>query len=84
MNRHARRQREEQPVLQLSSEQQEILERYRTEFEDKKAAARQSRVQLDLAALEVEAQRKAAFAEKEGLSFHEGYQKAVKAYNRLQ
>jgi len=46
------------------------------------AEARQSQVRLKLAALEVEAQRDAAFAEKERLSFHEGYQKAVKALNR--
>ena len=93
MNRHARRQREDflstsapsseqPPVLQLTQPQQQTLELYRTEFENEKADTHQSIVQLQLAALEVEAQRKAACAEREGLSFHDGYQKAVKAFNR--
>ena len=92
MNLRARRERvdslwsapssEQSPVLQLTQSQQQTLELYRTEFENESAAARQSQVQLKLAALEVEAQREAACAEKEGLSFHDGYQKAVKAFNR--
>ena len=92
MNLRARRERvdslwstpcsEQSPVLQLTQSQQQTLERYRIEFEDEKAAAHQSIVQLELATLEVEAQRKAACAEREGFSFHDGYQKAVKAFNR--
>ena len=92
LNLSARREREDllstgapssgHPVRQLTPSQQETLELYRTEFETENAEARQSQVRLKLAALEVEAQRDAAFAEKEGLSFHEGYQKAVKALNR--
>ena len=92
MNRHARREREDllssaqsseqPPVLQLTQPQQQTLELYRTEFENEDAAARQSHVQMKLAALEVEAQREAACAKREGLSFHDGYQKAVKAFDR--
>ena len=93
MNLSARRQREEflstgapsseqPPVLQLTQPQQQTLELYRAEFEEAKADAHQAIVQLQLAALEVEAQRKAACAEREGLSFHDGYQNAVKTFNR--
>ena len=57
-----------------------VLDPYRAEFRRATASTRQALVQLQLAALDVDAQRQVAREEREGLSFHEGYPNAVKTF----
>ena len=58
----------------------EAIEIYRAEFDESKACSQQVIVQLQLAALEVRSQREAARRERDGLSYHDGYQKAKKEF----
>ena len=58
----------------------EAIEIYRAEFDESKACSQQVIAQLQLAALEVRSQREAARRERDGLSYHDGYQKAKKEY----
>ncbi len=88
MQTQARVQREEGPISEhelaleydLPQNSKETLELYRAEFEETKACSRLAVVQLQLAALEVTAQREAARQERDALSLHEGYQKAKKEF----
>ena len=89
MQRQARLQREELCKTMPSSadalaleyvlqRKHQTIEFYRAEFDETKACSQQAIVQLQLAALEVKAQREAARKEREGLSLHDGCHKAKK------
>ena len=58
----------------------ETIEFYRAEFDETKACSQQAIVQLQLAALEVKAQREAARKERSGLSLHDDFQKAKREF----
>ena len=66
--------------LQVRPSQAQVLEIYRAEFQEERDCARQAIVKLQLAALEVADQRRAARKEREGLHYHEGYNKAMKDF----
>ena len=91
MQRQARLQREELCKTMPSSadalaleyvlqRKHQTIEFYRAEFDETKACSHQAIAQLQLAALEVKAQHEAARKEREGLSLHDGYQKAKKEF----
>jgi hypothetical protein len=64
----------------MDDSQAQVLEIYRAEFQEERDCARQAIVKLQLAALEVADQRRAARKEREGLHYHEGYNKAMKDF----
>jgi len=72
---------EGQPTLRYSPDSvARVLDVYRAEFQEERDCARQAIVKLQLAALEVADQRRAAREEREGLHYHEGYNKAMKDF----